>query len=283
MKIFSFFIAVIMNFVAVCLECVKIEPIYVEGTHYFIREQGNSENKLIQFQVEVMPNSIRKEKGALAFDIKLKNIKIVDKNSPIDIKDISIENRDSTHLALNRQPDDAWESDIIKIVIPKDQLVNSPFSIKIHNQFLLRINGKETNADSLLFHIIPALSISIPDNEREIHFGKIIYDNGLVRSQQKHTFHLDYQCITQAKLIVTSNTNYNLKDKQGNTMPFRLSLLINGNKEKIFSNNNEFIIPSNQNSFENRMEGKCYIKFATNKCPIAGKYNAQVTFTIEAE
>lgn len=282
MKIFSFFMAVIVNFAVVCLECVKIESQYVEGKHYFIREKDNPDNKLLKFQIKVVPNSVQKEKGNLIFGVNLVNMKKVKTGDSINLQDIVIENGVLRNLRIKQSANNTWESDTIRIVIPENELQNTPFTFRTSGQFRFLINNSEKNVDGLYFNVTPTLSISIPDAERKIHFGKIVYDNGMVRSVQKHTFHLIYQCITQAKLFVTSDTDYNLRDKKGNLIPFRMSLLIGGNKEKISRNNCEFSIPSDQNSFENYIEGKCYIKFPTARCPIAGKYKARVTFTIKA-
>lgn len=282
MKIFSFVVAVIMSFAVVSLECVKIEPIYVEGEQYFAREQDKHEDKLMQFQIKVMPDSIRKENGSLVFDIKLINMKVIDKNNSIDMKDVVIENGISNNLTINQQADNTWESDVIRIVVAEGQLANSPFSFKTSNAFRLLINNSEKKIDPLRFSVTPTLSIYIPDGESKVQFGKIIYDKGWVRSSKKHEFHLVYYCITQAKLIISSDTDYNLKYKNENALPFRLLLAINGNKKNVSSTNHEFDIPSDKNSFENKIEGKCYIKFRAQQCPIAGEYRAKVTFTIEA-
>lgn len=282
MKIFSFVIAVVMSFSVFCSECVKIEPIYTEGEHYFAREQDKHEDKLLQFQIKVMPNSIRKENGSLVFEIKLTNVKVVGESNSIDMKDVVIENGISNNLTINQQADNAWESDAIKIVVAEDQLANSPFSFKTSNAFRLLINNSEKKIDPLRFYVTPTLSIYIPDDKSKVRFGKIIYDKGLVKSSKKHEFNLIYYCITQARLIISSDTDYNLKDKNGNTMPFRLLLSINGDKKKVSSTNHEFDIPSDKNLFENNIAGKCYIKFPAQQCPIAGEYRAKVTFTIEA-
>lgn len=282
MKMFSFVIAVIMSFPIAGLECVKIEPIYVEGDCYFVREQDNHENKLMQFQIKVVPDSIKKENGNLVFDVKLINIKVIDENNPIDMKDVTIENSSSNNLKISQQPDNAWESDVIRIVVAEGQLANSPFSFKTSNAFRLLINNSEKKIDPLRFSVTPTLSIYIPDGESKVQFGKIIYDKGWVRSSKKHEFHLVYYCITQAKLIISSDTDYNLKYKNENALPFRLLLVINGNKKNVSSTNHEFDIPSDKNSFKNEIEGKCYIKSQYPQCPIAGEYRAKVTFTIEA-
>lgn len=282
MKIFSIILTLLVQFTAIGMEVVEIRPMYAEGERFFIRRPDNINHKLLKFRVKIDSDSIKKESGNLTFYINLIDIEVAD-DKVINPSGVKIENDGSYNLSIKYNNSGTWESDPIKIVIPEKNLLNTPFKFDAADQIRFRIGGMETFISSLTFDIIPALSITIPDNERVIRFGKITYDNGLVRSARKSAFHLNYKCIAKAELTVDSDTDFHLKSKNGGTMPVRISLLINGSKEKISSENLRFLIPSDRNNFDNCIEGKCYIKYNTSQCPPAGIYKTVVMFTIQPQ
>lgn len=283
MRNFSFLAAAAcVNFAAVGMGCVEIRPEYAEDACFFVREPDNHDNKLLKFKVKIDDSSVKKENGNLVFNIRLTNVEVVGKNS-FNLSDAAIENWGSRDLRINLNSSGEWESDPIKIIVPEDVLKNTHFQYAAAGQFKLRIRNEDKTLDALHFGITPALSISIPEGERRINFGRITYDNGLVRSLKKHTFHLNYQCITQANLSVASDYNFQLKERRSdNFLPVRISLLINGEKQRITPDLHDFLIPSDRNNFLNQIEGKCYIKYATDLCPMAGIYTASILFTIRA-
>lgn len=283
MRKFSVFAAAsFVQFSAIGMGCVEIRPEYVESSNFFVREPNNRDNKILKFQIKIDSSSVKKENGNLVFNIKLTNVEPVKKD--MDLSDIAIENGGLRDLHMKLNSGGVWESDPIKITIPEENLSNTRFRFSTTNQVKLLLRNDEKIVDTLRFSITPTLSISIPEGENKVNFGRIVYDGGVVRSLQKHTFHLNYQCITDADLIITSDHNFQLKEKKSdNYLPVRISLLINGEKIKVSPELHQFLIPSNRNDFQNNIEGKCYIKYATNLCPMAGIYAASILFTIQAK
>lgn len=282
MKIFSIITAACVQFAAIGMGIVEVRPVYTEADRFFVRRPDDVNHKLLKFKVKIDDGSIRKENGNLVFYVNLINIE-VDGDDPVNPANIKIENDGSQNLNVKYSHSGTWESDPIKIVIPGERLQNTPFKFDAANQLKVRINGKETFINSMVFDVTPALSISIPDDERNIRFGKIVYDNGLVTSTRKSVFHLNYKCLAKAGLTVSSDSDFELKNKNGDGLPIRLSLLIDGNKERVSSENFRFSIPADSDNFGNSIEGKCSIKFRTDRCPTAGAYKTIVTFVIQPE
>jgi len=299
MKIFSVVISLFIQTVIWADACVEIKPKYEGDGKYYIWDTDKKE-KLANFQIKIKESSSKsedaltlKKDGNLVFHIRLINIeseKKDDGNTKInDINELSFRNEKSD-ISLHKDKSQNWKSDVIEIVVSKDQLSNERFHYSVKNQIVVYLNNQQMQIDDLQFEIIPVLSIEFEDGtqERTINFGKITYDNGYIRSEEKHNFELKYTCITEPQLEVSSKNDFNLaKLKNGEILdkiPYRLYLNINGEKTKFSSERQQsstFTLPSNPANFTNYISGRCYIKTPINHIPLAGKYTDTVTFTIK--
>lgn len=299
MKIFSVIISLFIQTVIWADACVEIKPKYEGDGKYYIWDADKKE-KLANFQIKIKESSSKsedaltlKKDGNLVFHIRLINIeseKKDDDSDKIDVKDLYINDGSNLKNVKQGNRDSHIHSDVIEIVVPKDQLSNERFHYSVKNQIVVYLNNQQMQIDDLQFEIIPVLSIEFEDGtqERTINFGKITYDNEYIRSEEKHNFELKYTCITEPQLEVSSKNDFNLaKLKNGEILdkiPYRLCLNINGKKVRFSGDESQlltFILQSNPVDFTNYITGKCYIKTPIDHIPLAGRYNDTVTFTIK--
>jgi hypothetical protein len=237
----------------------------------------NTNDILCSFDVEVAPDSQRKDDGNFIFSVRLVHVKF---QAPAIPEEISFFYNDQP-LKI-RLEDKYYVSDNFEIVVPANQVSNSKFRFQTGLLVVKRVDIN-LSTDALQFDIEANLDISL--SQTRISLGKLIYENNRIRSLDEPQVTLRYSALCRAECRIDSENDFRLKHTarkfSSSLIPYRLRLQIAGIPDCHVQESKAIPLPIAPSAWTGQAEVFATVNDNMPVMPIQGAYGDRITFSIK--
>jgi hypothetical protein len=248
--------------------------VVMTGEHLQARNPNTTE-VLCSFDVEVVPNSQRKDGDNFIFFIRLVHVEFKTGISPEEISFLHNNLLLKTHLE-----DKYYVSDNFEVMVPANQVSNCKFHFQ--TELVVKRSDINLSTDALQFYVEANLDISL--SQTRINLGKLVYENGRIISLGEPQVTLRYSALCPLKCRITSENGFCLKHTTKKIssllIPYKLRLRMDGIPNDCYVQEPKAVLLPIASS---AWTGQAEVSATVNDdmlMPIQGTYGDRVTFSI---